>query len=125
MRVKSEQVVKLLNEKKSPQEIAHELNAKVAVIKRHIYRLEKEGKYKKKATGFQWAFDNLDDATNFWIERLEESKKVPSLEEQVATLTQQLDLANSEIDSLKEFIERDTKRKKAYKDALSKDKVAV
>lgn len=123
-RVRMEDVKKFLEQGQTMEEIARAIGTTVTKVKRHKYRLIKTRKYLPKSIGMQLTFESLDQATNFWIERLQESKKVPVLEEEInrlkninATLRNELDLCNEKLSST-------SKKEKEYKLALQQGDVA-
>jgi DNA-binding transcriptional regulator PaaX len=51
LKIKIEQLIKVLNQLKTTREIALELHAKPRTIRRYVFRLQKQGKIKRERIG--------------------------------------------------------------------------
>jgi hypothetical protein len=115
--LKQEDVLKLLKEGKTTGEIAKLLKTRVGNVRAHVRRIRKARLWVPKSAGFQWPMD-LDQVTDFLIERLEAAKRATTLEEQLHLCLNQKAALENEIKILREDISNKEDRKRRYKLAV-------
>ncbi len=116
-------VLKLLKEGKTVREIAESTGAKIGTIRAHKGRLIKAGLWHDKDAGLQWPLD-LDQATDFLIDRLQKAKQVPELEERIKRLENQKAALENELKILKDEQQSRSDRQQRYKLAVQQGEVA-
>jgi hypothetical protein len=117
------QVRDYLNQGKTPEDIQKITGASEIVIKAHLTRLKHQGyKQPQRQTPENptktkaYSFDTLDEAIDFWINTLEQAKKVPSLEKLVSDLTQEVNRLNLEKSQLSQATLQETEKR--YQEAV-------
>ena len=105
----AKEVEKLKNQGKNPEQIAKILGVDKVKIQRHFYRLKKSGE-----TPPRISFDNLESATDFWINVLQEYKKVSILEHDNKLLIKENERLSNELSACRTKLKVLTEKKEAY-----------
>ena len=109
MRISIKEVEKLKNEGKTPEQIAKIFDTDVIKIKRHFYRMKKSG-----ATTPKLSFNNLESATDFWINVLKDYKKVNVLEVDNKSLIRENERLSNELGACRDKVKILTQKQEAY-----------
>jgi len=115
--LKSNEVLKLLKQGKTIKEIVEATGSNIVNIKAHKKRLIKKQLWQDKDAGLQWELD-LDQVTDFLIDRLEKAKRVTELETIIKRLENQLAATKNELVVLQENHKKKVEREQRYKLAV-------
>jgi hypothetical protein len=111
------EVLKMLKEGKTVKEISKISGAKIASVKAHKKRLIQKQLWQDKEAGLQWTLD-LDQVTDFLIDRLEKAKLVTELEAKINRLENQLAATKNELEILQENHNKKIDKEQRYKLAI-------
>lgn len=109
MRISIKEVAKMRSEGKTPEQIAKIFDTDVIKIKRHFYRMKKSG-----VTSPRLSFDNLESATDFWINVLRDYKKVTVLEYDNKSLIKENERLSNELSACRNKLKVITEKQEAY-----------
>ena len=124
VKVKSTQVLELLQQGKTTREIADLYQVDIRSIQAHKYRLVRDGKYTENGKG-KYCFDELDEAVDFLIDRLLESRHVSGLKDKIRQLERDNELLRNENNALQNKFKDDAERKLRYHQAIQSGDVAA
>jgi len=109
-RININDVQKLSGEGKSPEEIAKILKTTVTKIKWHLYR----AKHIKKVPTQSFSFDTFEEAADFWIRVLQDSKRLQVVLHDNQTLLKENTRLTTELDKCHEKVKVLTQKQEAY-----------
>lgn len=118
-RININDVQKLSGEGKSPEEIAKLLKTTVTKIKRHLYR----AKHIKKLPTQSFSFDTFEEAADFWIRVLQDSKRLQVVLHDNQTLLKENTRLSTELDKCHDKVKILTQKQESWELAVKQGNV--